>query len=800
MSLENFKNRKIEWDTVNKNFDQSVQIVSGDVNSRTLTIVITDKGEPINLVGYSVKLIYKYVYNDISGFVMLEPTNPEIGEFSLTIPTEMTIPGSIKSNLILLNENLEQVIVSKNLKFISDDSTVTDLAQEVNSKIDDFTKLLLENMPQVMRSELDGLHAQTESNTSNIELKANSSDMTSLQSAMNSLQDKVEAFGITPENLVTIKSLLDAIADSATDSELAELINSVNVLTSNISLMSDGDYSPKANKTDLESLQSAVNNQSAAISTKANKTDLDNLKTTVTSQGVAISTKAEQAEIIQARGGQSSLDSRLDGLDAKDTDLQNQINTNKTSITNTSSRIDNLIANAGNGTVPTELTDIRIGYDGTSYSTAGEAIRKQFELMEKIKVGLVSNKNLFDDTTVTKGYYINYSSGNQTANAEFSASDFIKITGNVQYTLSNQNTNASGGKNLDLAQMAFYDSTKKYISGLPNSGLEATGALTFTAPSNAVYVRFSLYTDLLRYQLEGGSAKTDYVQHKDIVDMQLLPEEVTSAIDYINNQEKNYVIVSKTGGDYNSILRALKNTPPEIEIRIKGGTYNLHDEYIEFYGSDFWVNYTNYANHTDDPFYRGLHLEPGRKLFGDANTVVAFDSGTNQVSADVAPYWSLLAPTWNCEAHNIHFKSPVESTVRYIVHDDFAPIDGFGTTLYQDCTFDGSCYAKAQIGGGLGTDMFYKFDNCRFINNVYIHDISYHSRSSNYDIPPCKVIVSNCFGTQRCAFRWMGKSTNISYCTVNNSKFNTIVCIPYDVNATVKNIELVEFNNTQTGV
>ena len=300
MSLENFKNRKIEWDTVNKNFEQSVQVISGDVNSRTVTIVITDSGEPIDLTGYSVKLIYKYmyIYNDISGFVMLTPIDAKKGEFSLTIPTEMTTPGIIKSNLILLNESLEQVIVSKNLEFISDDSTVTDLAQEVNSKIDDFTKLLLENMPQVMRSELNDLHAQTESNTSNIELKANLADMTSLQSAMTDLKNEVEAFGISPENLVTIKSLLDAIANSATDSEVAELINSVNILTSNISLMSNGDYSPKASQTDLESLQSAVNNQSASISTKANKTDLDNLKTDVNSQGIAISTKAEQADLL----------------------------------------------------------------------------------------------------------------------------------------------------------------------------------------------------------------------------------------------------------------------------------------------------------------------------------------------------------------------------------------------------------------------------------------------------------------------------------------------------------------------
>lgn len=83
-------------------------------------------------------------------------------------------------------------------------------------------------------------------------------------------------------------------------------------------------------------------------------------------------------EVSQARGDFPSLDARLDGLDARDTDLQNQINTNKTSITNTGSRIDNLIANAGNGTVPSELTDLRVGYDGKTYTTAGDAVRKQF--------------------------------------------------------------------------------------------------------------------------------------------------------------------------------------------------------------------------------------------------------------------------------------------------------------------------------------------------------------------------------------------------------------------------------------
>lgn len=88
-------------------------------------------------------------------------------------------------------------------------------------------------------------------------------------------------------------------------------------------------------------------------------------------------------EVAKARDGFPTLDDRLDGLDAKDAGLQSQINTNKTSITTTDSRIDNLIANAGNGTVPSELIDIRVAYDGRSYNTAGKAVREQFTKLSK---------------------------------------------------------------------------------------------------------------------------------------------------------------------------------------------------------------------------------------------------------------------------------------------------------------------------------------------------------------------------------------------------------------------------------
>ena len=297
MSLDNFRNRTILWDTVNKDFPQPIQVMQGDLNARTLLIKIVDNGTEIDLTGHSLKLTYQYTNSSNSGFVVIPPKDLAKGEFILVIPTEMTATGVIEANLMLLNKDEEQVIVSKNLTFISDSSTVSVLAQKVNNNVDDFAKLLLEKMPQVLRSELSDLHAQTDSNKSNIELKANLADMTSLRSAMTELKNEVEAFGISPENLVTIKSLLDAIASNASESEVVELINSVKALTSNISLMSNGDYSPKANQTDLESLQHTVNDHSATISAKANQTDLDNLQAAVDKQGIAISTKAEQSDL-----------------------------------------------------------------------------------------------------------------------------------------------------------------------------------------------------------------------------------------------------------------------------------------------------------------------------------------------------------------------------------------------------------------------------------------------------------------------------------------------------------------------
>ena len=108
-------------------------------------------------------------------------------------------------------------------------------------------------------------------------------------------------------------------------------------------------------------------------------------------------------------------------------------------------------------------------------------------------------KNLFNKLTVTEGKYVNYTTGNLSANAAYHVSDFIPIQPNTVYTRSFGH------------QLAFYTSGKTYISGVYSDA-------TVTSPENAAYARMGLEVALLdTFQFEEGAAKTAYEEHHYLV-------------------------------------------------------------------------------------------------------------------------------------------------------------------------------------------------------------------------------------------------------------------------------------------
>lgn len=99
---------------------------------------------------------------------------------------------------------------------------------------------------------------------------------------------------------------------------------------------------------------------------------------TVSSQGNA------NMEVSFARGHFQNLGLRLDDIVSNIYDILNKVELSD-------SRINNIVATAGDGTIPTELKDLRLSYSGKTYAAAREAIVNEldnlYNLVDKVSNG-----------------------------------------------------------------------------------------------------------------------------------------------------------------------------------------------------------------------------------------------------------------------------------------------------------------------------------------------------------------------------------------------------------------------------
>lgn len=132
-------------------------------------------------------------------------------------------------------------------------------------------------------------------------------------------------------------------------------------------------------------------------------------------------------------------------------------------------RIDNLIVMNNPTEGNSELQDIRVGFDGTTYESAGDAVRKQ------AKQSVIGS---CDRNDVIEGYYIDYTNGflQRTSSLKYVESKVIPNT--VIYYNSTRSSPDSRG-------LCFYDVDGEMISGYQMQ----TTPQEITVPENAVTIK-----------------------------------------------------------------------------------------------------------------------------------------------------------------------------------------------------------------------------------------------------------------------------------------------------------------------
>ncbi|EPO7767709.1 SGNH/GDSL hydrolase family protein [Klebsiella aerogenes] len=155
-----------------------------------------------------------------------------------------------------------------------------------------------------------------------------------------------------------------------------------------------------------------------------------------------------------------------------------------------------LWVNSEDGTL---IADEYINNGGTLIQT-GRQMPSQLSVDAIIHELIDPGVNLFNQTTVTRGYYLFEGTGVPTANPDYCYSERIGIVGDAPYTT-----------RISTRVATFFDADGIYLSDVSN-------VTSFTAPASAAFVVVSvLISNLDVFQLNFGVGQMPYTSYKSII-------------------------------------------------------------------------------------------------------------------------------------------------------------------------------------------------------------------------------------------------------------------------------------------
>jgi hypothetical protein len=351
-----------------------------------------------------------------------------------------------------------------------------------------------------------------------------------------------------------------------------------------------------------------------------------------------------------------------------DSNLQTKIDNVSAQSTIQSTRIDNLVANAGNVANNAELLDIRVGADGKTYSGAGVAVRTQLANLNTL---FPKTANLFDPSLASVGYFYDQTKSTPTlsANAAYTAYIFdadpsttYTVTGSSFYRT---DFNASGAKvgSWDMAENAPYTFTTQPTT--------AKVALSFK------HGNYPIGTYMI---VKSGTLPTVIVKKGN-----------DFSKDVHTGKKKTAITVKKDGsGDFIKVYDAIKHAQNVASAD------NVYDILI-------------YDTSTD---HKGTAFDILAEMGGTTYLATITDTTNNQKGLPLTDYMNLIG------VGKVKLFAYLPDTVTLAQSTCFSTVEGFGEFYCENLTFEvkNGRYPFHDESNNSRPNKQHRFNKCKFVH------------------------------------------------------------------------------------